>query len=106
MAAGERAALERAQQLRAGLKHRIGVVERDPPGLGEFEAAPDPFEQEVAHLVFKLLDLNRECGLREIHPLGRLCQATVVGDGPEIAEVVEIEIAHIVLLNRTNHQKQ
>lgn len=96
MPASERTALERAHQLRAGLEHRIGIVERDPPGFGEFKASSDPFEQEVAHLILKLLDLNRQRGLREVQPLGRRREAAVVAAGPEIAEMVEIEVEHIV----------
>ncbi|MGO3932801.1 hypothetical protein NP284_31365 [Rhodopseudomonas pseudopalustris] len=60
----------------------------------------------MAHLVFELLDLNRQRRLRQVHMLGRPRQAALMRDRPEITQMVEVQVPHIVLLKRTIPSEQ
>src|SRR3954463_14552358 len=50
---------------------RVGVVERDAAGLGQEQLLATPLEQRMTELRLQLLDLDRQCRLRDIQPFGR-----------------------------------
>ena len=51
---------QRADQLVAAGEYRVGVVQRDAAGLGEFQPPSAPLEQIVTEPVLQLADLHRE----------------------------------------------
>ena len=104
--ARDRTAAQGAHQLLAGREDGVGIVESDAPRLRQDEPPADPLEQRMAHLALELLDLHRQGRLRQVQLLGGTRQAALVGDGPEVAQVVEVKVPHIVLLKRTIHAKQ
>ena len=93
----------RVEQLVAEVEHRVRVVERDPSDLGQDALPPASFEELVADLPLELLDLHGDRRLRDVERLCRARQVALVSDGPEVAEVVEVQIGHSsVLSERTN----
>ena len=92
--ARERAPAQSAHQFVAGLEHRVGVVERDPSGLGESETPPRALEQRMADLRLELLQLDGQRGLRKVQPLGGASEAALMGDRPEIAQVIVVQARH------------
>ena len=98
---------ERAEQLVAEPEDRVGVVERDVPRFGQDERPPAPLEQLVSELLLQLLDLDGHGGLGHEESLGGARQVALVGDRPEVAQVVEVEVghAHIVSPHRTITQE-
>jgi hypothetical protein len=93
--------LECSDQLVAGRKNRVGMVEGNAACLGKMELSPPTFEQEMAEPVLKLADLHRQRGLREIQPRSGARQIAVLSDRPEIAQMVVVQVSHIVRLNGT-----
>ncbi|MCD0419180.1 hypothetical protein LOC51_18370 [Rubrivivax sp. JA1024] len=87
---------KRADQLVAGRDDRIGVIEGDAARLGQMQLAAAAFEQRMTELLLELADLNRQRRLREIQPLCSPRQVAVVGDGPEVTQVIEIQLDHTV----------
>ena len=96
LAACDRTAPQGAHQLLAGLEDRVGVIERDLPGFGQFQPPADPFEQRVAHLVLELWICTESADCDRFMLLGRPGQAAFMRDGPEIAKMVEVQVPHIV----------
>ena len=78
-------------QLVAGAPDGLGVVERDPPCLGELEAAAAARKEHLAQAVFQLLQLDAQRRRREVQALGGAGDAQLAGDGPKITQMVIIE---------------
>ena len=88
------AALERRRQIPGGAKDRLGMVERDAPGLGQDQPAAAPFEQRMAERGLERADLGRERRLRQVQPPRGRGQNPVPRDGMKEAQVVEVEDGH------------
>ena len=83
------AARRAASRGRLGLSQRQPcMVEKGPPGGGQFDAVHAAAHQLNADLVFEIADLATEGRLRRVQPfLGRERQAALLGDRDEIAKV-------------------
>ena len=83
------AARRAASSGRLDLRQRQpGVIEKGPPGGGQFDAVHAAAHQLNADLVFEIADLPAERRLRGVQPfLGRERQAAFLGDRNEIAKV-------------------
>ena len=82
---------ERVLELLAAREDRVGVIERDAPGLGQEQPPAATFEEGVTELRFELLDLHRDGGLRDMKTLRGSREVLFVRDGPEVVKVVEVE---------------
>jgi hypothetical protein len=60
------------------------------PGVGQGDALAVPDKQRDSKLVFKLLDVPAQRGLRDMETLGSLGDAGLFRDGDECAQVTEI----------------
>ena len=92
--AAVRAVLHHVHQLLAGACDLLGVVERQPSGLGELQAAAPALEQRVAEAFLKLLELEAQRRRREVQLFRRARQVQLAGDEAEIAEVVVVQEGH------------
>ena len=64
------------------------MIEKGPPGGGQFDAVHAAPHKLDADLVFQIADLAAEGGLRRVQPLlGRERQAALLGDRDEIPKV-------------------
>jgi len=88
------ALVQRCQQLFAAGEDRVGVVERDPAGLREVQLAAAALEQVVTEAALELADLHRQGRLREVQVLRGPCEAALVCDGAEVAQVVVVQPCH------------
>ena len=79
------------------------MVQRDAPCLGQVQPAPAPLEQRLAEPLLQQANLRGERGLRDVQPLRRPGQMPFVRDHLEIAQVMIIEIRHIININRTEY---
>ena len=85
-----------AQQFVAGGEDGVGMVERDPPGFGQMQLSTAAFEQRMAQPFLQLADLHRQRRLGEVQAFGRAGEIAVVGDRPEVAQVVVVQRGHDV----------
>ena len=92
-----RLATQGAQQFVPRLEHGVRVVQRDPAGLGQHQATAQAVEQRVAQLRFELGQLHRHRRLRQVQPFSGLGQAARVGNGPEVAQMVIVQLCHLTL---------
>ena len=74
---------------RLGLRERQPrMIEKGPPGGGQFDAVHAAAHKLDADLVFEIADLATEGRLRRVQPfLSRERQAALLGDRDEIAKV-------------------
>ena len=97
----ERPAPARRERRQVGLgaghlvEHDARRVEHAPARLGEDERPAAPLEQSHAEPVLDVAELVRECGLREREPTGGGGQRAFFDDGPNEAEVAEVERAEV-----------
>ena len=75
-----------------GFKNAIGVIERDAPGLGQFQPASTPFKQFMPDTFFKLADLGGQRRLRNIKAPRGIGQVAIMGNRMKIAQVLEIKM--------------
>ena len=81
----------------AQVVHVFFRLTKQPPGareeeltvLRQFQAFFVPPKQGDVQLLLQVLDLASERGLREVQQLGRLRDASLVGDGDKVAQVPE-----------------
>ena len=85
------------QQFGAGAKNPLGMVKRDPPGFGQDQLSPAPFEQRMTQTILQMADLRRQRGLRQVQPLGRARQMTFARNLAEIAQMMVIQPIHDAL---------
>jgi hypothetical protein len=85
---------QHGHHLVAGGEDVVGIGEREPTGLGERERATGPLEQRLPELAFELLDLRRQCRLRHVQLRRGTGEVALLRDGPEVAEMVEVERRH------------
>ena len=76
--------LERSNQVRAGGKDGIGVVQGHAPGLVEHQLATLALEEIVAELLLELLDLHGQGRRGDVKRFRSPRQAAFMGDGPEV----------------------
>ena len=89
-----RPSLERVDELAPEREDLVGVAERDPAGLGEHEVAPPAGEQLLAQDLFEPVDLAADRRMRQAQLLARPDDAALLGDHPEVEEVVVVEPLH------------
>ena len=77
------------------------MIKRDPTGFRQMQLAAAPFEQCMAQPIFQFTDLNRQGRLRQVQPSRSPGQVSIMGDGPEVLQVIVIEVRHIVLFRET-----
>ena len=70
------------------------MVERDPAGLRQMQSPTATLEEGMTDLLLELSDLHRQRRLGQIQPLGGACEIAVMGDEPEIAQVIVVQSAH------------
>ena len=58
------------------------------------EAPARALEQGMADLRLELLQLDGQRGLRKVQPLGGASEAALMGDRPEIAQVIVVQARH------------
>lgn len=95
-------ALQRADQLGTGGEDRIGMVQRDAPRLGQLERAAAALEQRVAQALLELAQLDRQRRRRQVQPLGGARQVPLVRDGPEVPQVVVVQVGHAYRFTLSN----
>jgi len=78
-----------------GLRERQPrIVEKDPPGGGQFDAMHAAAHQLNADVVFEVADLPAQRRLSGMQPfLGRERQAALLGDRDEIAKMPQLHSA-------------
>ena len=81
-------------------QHLAGLVEEQPAGVGEFDAAVGALEQARTDFLLQRLDLlaqrrlgDREGRLADVATLGGAAEVQLLGDGDEIAQVPEFQAA-------------
>jgi NAD(P)H-quinone oxidoreductase subunit 5 len=101
-----RAVLERIDQLFAGPKDGIGVLERDMSRLRQNQLAILPDKEGVPQLQFQLPELDTERRLGDIQAGGGLSQATLLRNRPKVSKMVIVQEHPIHILNRTFFYKR
>ena len=71
-------------------ENRVGMVERDAPGLGQDEATPAALEQVMAQGGLERLDLGRQGRLRQVEPPGSAGERALCRNRPEQLEVMQV----------------
>jgi hypothetical protein len=81
-----------------------GALEEDLAGAGEADGAGGASEEGVAEDILELADLLGEGWLGEVEALGGATEVELFGDGYEVAQVAEFDVAiHIQdIIIRTN----
>ena len=74
------------------------MIQRDAPGLGQMQLAAPPLEQGMAQPLLQLADLYGQGRLRQVQPLRRAGQVAIMGHGPEIAQVMKVQVRHSSIL--------
>jgi hypothetical protein len=69
------------------------ALEEDFSSAGETDGARGPCEERVAKDVFELADLLREGRLGKVQALGSATEVKLFGDGYEVAEMAEFDVA-------------
>jgi hypothetical protein len=85
---------ERGGELFRGAEYLLGIIQRDPPCLGQHQIAPTPFEQVVAKIGLQRLDLGRDRALRDIERACRRGQRAFARGRSEQSQVVQVEGRH------------
>jgi hypothetical protein len=88
------ARLEGRDQLTTLGEDLLRVAQRDLSGLREHEAAPLAHEERLFEARLELLDLRGQRGLRHPERARRPREVPVLGDDPEVAEVVVVQLVH------------
>ena len=55
---------------------------------------PETLEERMAKPFLQLLDLRGQCRLRQVQKIRRTGQVPLMRDGPEVAKVMVIQLAH------------
>jgi hypothetical protein len=95
LAVGRLAIAQHGHQFVAGGEDRLGVVQRHAPGFGQLHAASRAYEQRLADLLLELPDLRRQCRLRDVQMRRCARQVAFLGNGPEVVQVVVVEMGHV-----------
>lgn len=74
-------------------QHLAGLVEEQPAGVGEFDAAVGALEQARTDFLLQRLDLLAQRRLGDPQALGGAAEVQLLGDGDEIAQVPEFHAA-------------
>jgi len=77
------------------VKDGAGAREEDVAEFSEADGAAQPVEEAATELGFELQDLLRERRLRDVAALGGAGEGAGVGDGGEVAELVEFHCEEI-----------
>ena len=75
-----------------GLYAGARLLERGAPGLGQHQRAALRREQGLSQLLFEHAELGADGLHREIQALRRAGDAALLGNGPEVQQVAEIEV--------------
>ena len=86
--------LERLEQFAAGREDLRGVPVDDAADVGQHERAALALKQTFSERLFQDLDLGADGRLRQPQLLGRLRDAALAHDGPEVQQVVVVEPVH------------
>jgi hypothetical protein len=71
------------------------MIKRDPPGLGQNQAAPASFKEIMAQSSLKRLDLGGKGRLRQVQPPCSASQRAIGGDRAEQTEVMQVQDIHL-----------
>ena len=77
-------------QLRPQVEDVLGITEGQLPGIGQLQAASTFVEQLTTKVILQQLNLTADGLGRDMQKLSGLDHATVLGDGPEIEQVLVI----------------
>ena len=80
------------RKLGADGEYFLGIAVHDSTRLGHCEAPPDAFEQGLADVLFEYLDLAADRLRCQVQNLCRPGHAALPGHGPEILQVVVIQV--------------
>jgi formate hydrogenlyase subunit 3/multisubunit Na+/H+ antiporter MnhD subunit len=97
--------LQGVDQLFAGLKNRICILQSHVPSFGECQCAVLADEKRMPEILLKPAQLYAERRLGYVQSRGRLGQPTFVGDGPKIPQVVVVQ-RHANTYNKQNIKLQ
>ena len=86
--------LEDVEEFFAGAEDGFGVFEGDAAGFGEDEGFVLAVEEVEAEAFLEAAELGAEGRLGNFEVFGGAGEATFVGDGAEVAEVVVVEEGH------------
>ena len=81
------------RELDGGRREAHGLVEHQRPLMGEFDAVAAAQEEGEAQLLFELLDLPADGGLRHTQTAACPAQAQFLGDGDERLNVPNFHIS-------------
>ena len=82
---------QQRRQFGTGGEDGLGIAQRQPPGLGQLQAAAHAREQRLSQLLFELLDLCRQRRLRHVQLRCSPRQVAFLGHGPEVVQVMEVQ---------------
>ena len=89
-------ASQRADQILARRKNRVGMIECDASGFGQGQLPVAPFEQRMAQAILEFANLHRKRRLGDVQPRRSAREMPLMRDRPEIAQMIVIQFGHIV----------
>ncbi|CUS37326.1 hypothetical protein COMA2_30215 [Candidatus Nitrospira nitrificans] len=94
-------AFDRVHELLTGRKDVFGVFEHQLSHLRQCEPSPCSDEQLLAQGIFQLTDLSADRGLSQAEFFARFRHGAVLGDGPEIQEMMIVQPIHAALFGKS-----
>ena len=75
-----------------GLEHAVGIVQGDPPRLGQLQPPAAPLKQLMTNAFFQQPDLCGQRRLRHVKPPRGVGEIAVMRHRMKIAQMLEIEV--------------